>query len=124
MTATPLPDPPSSELPSPDRPPPPPAPSWQPAPPPPAAAYQHRPPLRRSTTNKVLGGVCGGLAEYTGVEALLWRVGFVALALIGAGILVYPLLWILVPAGPDAPVAPRVRETLQEGRAPRPPKNP
>src|ERR671933_35459 len=55
--------------------------------------------LRRSTTNKVLGGVCGGLAEYTGVEALLWRIGFVALAFFGAGILVYPLLWILLPAG-------------------------
>jgi len=72
----------------------------------------------------MLGGVCGGLAEYSGVEALIWRIGFIALALIGAGILVYPLLWILVPAGPDAPVAPRVRETLQEGRAPHPPMNP
>jgi phage shock protein PspC (stress-responsive transcriptional regulator) len=78
-----------------------------------------RPALRRSTTNKVLGGVCGGLAEYTGVEALLWRIGFVALALIGAGVLVYPLLWILLPAGaapPEAAPAPRLRETLQNGR--------
>jgi phage shock protein PspC (stress-responsive transcriptional regulator) len=123
MTATPLPDPAASEAPSPDGPPPPYPPGWEQAPAP-VVAVPQRPHLRRSTTNKVLGGVCGGLAEYSGVEALIWRIGFIALALIGAGILVYPLLWILVPAGPDAPVAPRVRETLQEGRAPRPPKNP
>ena len=64
--------------------------------------------------------MCGGLAEYTGVEALLWRIGFVALAFLGAGVLVYPLLWILLPAdspsGAAAP-APRLRETLQHGRA-------
>jgi phage shock protein PspC (stress-responsive transcriptional regulator) len=65
----------------------------------------------------VLGGVCGGLAEYSGVEALIWRVGFIALALIGAGILVYPLLWILVPAGPDTPAV-GLRNTLQNGRTP------
>jgi phage shock protein PspC (stress-responsive transcriptional regulator) len=115
MTATPLPDPPSSPSPPAGGP----LPSWQQAPPPPAAAVPQRPALRRSTTNKVLGGVCGGLAEYTGVEALLWRIGFVALALIGAGVLVYPLLWILLPAGaapPEAAPAPRLRETLQNGR--------
>ena len=119
MTATPPPDPSSPP------PPPPPAdgppPSWQPAPPPPAAAVPHRPPLRRSSRNRVLGGVCGGLAEYTGVEALLWRIGFVALAFLGAGVLVYPLLWILLPAD-KAPAAaapaPRLRETLQNGRTP------
>lgn len=76
-----------------------------------------RPPLRRSRTDKVLGGVNGGLAEYTGIDALLWRVGFVALTLAGgAGIVVYLLLWALMPAGPPgtapgrperAPLGPR-----------------
>src|SRR3954471_13702322 len=116
MTATPLPDPASSEVPSPDGPPPPYPPGWEQAPAPEVAVPQ-RPHLRRSTTNKVLGGVCGGLAEYSGVEALIWRIGFIALALIGAGILVYPLLWILVPAGPEAP-ATGLRSTLQNGRPP------
>ncbi len=37
---------------------------------------------------KVLGGVCGGLAEYSGVEPVLWRVGFIALALFGPGIVI------------------------------------
>ena len=58
-----------------------------------------RPQLRRSGTDKVLGGVSGGLADYTGIDALLWRVGFVALALAGGtGVVVYLLLWLLTPA--------------------------
>ena len=62
-----------------------------------------RPQLRRSRTDKILGGVSGGLAEYSGIDALLWRVGFVALALAGGtGVIVYLLLWLLMPAGPTA----------------------
>ncbi len=65
-----------------------------------------RPALRRSRTDKVAGGVAGGLAEYSGVDALLWRVGFVALTLAGGtGIAVYLLLWLLMPAGPRTPAA-------------------
>ena len=80
---------------------PPPAP---PSPDPPATAYQppagpsDRPPLRRSRTDKVLGGVSGGLAGYSGIDPLLWRIGFVALALAGPGVPVYLLLWIFMPA--------------------------
>jgi phage shock protein PspC (stress-responsive transcriptional regulator) len=49
----------------------------------------------------MVGGVCGGLAEYSGVDPLLWRVGFVALAFAGgSGFLVYLLLWLLMPVGP------------------------
>jgi phage shock protein PspC (stress-responsive transcriptional regulator) len=96
-----------------------PSPEFPDAPPPPVAAVPPRPHLYRSRTNRMLGGVCGGLAEYSGVEALIWRVGFIALALLGAGVLVYPLLWILVPDGPDAPVT-GIRQTFQSGRAPAP----
>ncbi|MGY1782131.1 PspC domain-containing protein [Geodermatophilus sp. SYSU D01036] len=73
---------------------PPPAPPFDPPPAP-------RPTLRRSRSDKVLGGVAGGLAEYSGVDALLWRVGFVALTLAGGtGVVVYGLLWLLMPRGP------------------------
>ena len=52
----------------------------------------------------MLGGVCGGLAEYSGIDTVLWRVGFVALALLGgSGFLVYLLLWVLMPSGPLRP---------------------
>jgi phage shock protein C len=71
----------------------------QPLPVPPA-----RPPLRRSATDKMIGGVCGGLAEHTGVDSLVWRAAFVAITLAGgAGVLVYLLLWVLMPPGPRAP---------------------
>jgi phage shock protein PspC (stress-responsive transcriptional regulator) len=60
--------------------------------------------LRRSRTDKVIGGVAGGLARYSGIDPLLWRVGFVALAFAGGtGVLVYLLLWLLMPATPATP---------------------
>src|SRR3954466_12648554 len=118
MTPTPLPDPPGSDLPS-GEPPRADQPSWQPAPPAPAAGVSHRR-LVRSTTNRVLGGVCGGLAEYTGTDPLLWRVGFIALAVMGAGILVYPLLGLLAPAaGPEDSAPSGIHATLRKGRSPR-----
>jgi phage shock protein PspC (stress-responsive transcriptional regulator) len=121
MTATPQPNPPSSNFNSPDRPPVSGPPPWQPAPPAPGAGVPQRPQLRRSTTNRVLGGVCGGLADYSGVEALIWRIGFIALALAGAGIIVYPLLWVLLPAGSaggDQAPAAGLAATLRNGRTP------
>jgi phage shock protein PspC (stress-responsive transcriptional regulator) len=87
-------------------------PAWQPPPPPPPGPPA-RAQLRRSRTDKILGGVSGGLAEYSGIDALLWRVGFVALALAGGtGVVVYLLLWLLMPAGPTfygAPAEARVK---------------
>jgi phage shock protein PspC (stress-responsive transcriptional regulator) len=78
-------------------------PSWPPQPGPPTGPPPIRPQLRRSRTDKILGGVSGGLAEYSGIDTLLWRVGFIALTLAGgAGVVVYLLLWVLMPAGPPA----------------------
>ena len=58
-----------------------------------------RPQLRRSGTEKMFGGDCGGLAEYSGIDVVLWRVGFVGLTLAGgAGIAVYLLLWVFMPS--------------------------
>ena len=57
--------------------------------------------LRRSRDDRWIGGVCGGLARLTGVQAWIWRLLTVVLALFGgSGILVYLLLWIFVPADP------------------------
>jgi phage shock protein C len=55
--------------------------------------------FRRSRSNRVIGGVCGGIARVSGVEAWLWRLIFVAMFLcVGAGLLLYLLLWIFVPS--------------------------
>jgi phage shock protein PspC (stress-responsive transcriptional regulator) len=117
MTSTPTPNTPAADRSYAGEPPRPDQPSWQQ---PPATAPQvSRPHLRRSATNKVLGGVCGGLAEYTDTDPLLWRVGFIALAVMGAGILIYPLLWLLVPAGGPSDTASGIHDTLRNGRAPR-----
>ena len=63
-----------------------------------------RPELRRSGTDRWLGGVCGGLAEYSGIDAVLWRVGAIGLTVAGgAGVVVYLLLWVLMPSGPLRP---------------------
>lgn len=57
--------------------------------------------LRRSRDDRWLGGVCGGIARVTGVESWLWRLLFALLALCaGTGVLVYLLMWLLVPADP------------------------
>jgi len=55
--------------------------------------------LERSNTNRVIGGVCGGIAEYLAVDATLVRVVFVVTAFItaGLGVLFYIVLLILMP---------------------------
>jgi phage shock protein C len=54
--------------------------------------------LYRSETKRMLGGVCGGLSDYFGVDATIVRVLFLLLCFVGgAGILLYPALWIVVP---------------------------
>jgi len=55
--------------------------------------------FRRSRSDRWIGGVCGGLARLTGVEAWVWRLLFTALFICaGAGLLVYVLIWIFVPS--------------------------
>lgn len=57
-----------------------------------------RPRLARSRTDRMIAGVAGGLAEHTGVDAVLWRVALVALTVAGGcGVLLYALLWLLMP---------------------------
>jgi len=55
--------------------------------------------LRRSASDRWLGGVCGGVARATGSESWIWRLLFVILFLFGGtGLLLYVLLWIFVPS--------------------------
>ena len=62
--------------------------------------------FRRSTTDRWIGGVCGGLAVSTGMDSWLWRLLFALLLLAGGtGVVVYVVLWIFVPLDTAAPVS-------------------
>lgn len=51
-----------------------------------------------SRSDKKLGGVCGGIAEYFGIDSLIVRIIFIVLLFgYGVGLLAYILLWILAP---------------------------
>src|SRR3954452_11278367 len=59
--------------------------------------------LTRSTDNKVIGGVCGGLAQYFNIDPVIVRLIFVALVFAGGmSILLYPVLWLIMPASETA----------------------
>jgi len=63
----------------------------------------NRNPLTRSRRNRWLAGVCGGLAEWLGWNATLVRILFVAVSVASAafpGILVYLVLWAVMPLEP------------------------
>lgn len=54
--------------------------------------------LRRSSNERWIAGVCGGIALATGTHAWLWRLIFALLFFFGgAGLIVYLLLWLFVP---------------------------
>jgi len=54
--------------------------------------------LTLSVTNKKIAGVCGGIAEYFGVDPTLVRLAAVVLALLGgSGLFIYLVAWIIMP---------------------------
>jgi phage shock protein C len=58
--------------------------------------------LYRSRTNRQIAGVCGGLAQYFNIDATLIRVIFAVLAVMGgSGLLIYLILWLVVPEEPQ-----------------------
>jgi phage shock protein C len=65
--------------------------------------------LHRSRTEKMIAGVCGGLAEYFDVDPTIVRVAWVVLTLLplpGSGILAYLILWVVMPQQPAPPLPP------------------
>jgi phage shock protein PspC (stress-responsive transcriptional regulator) len=54
--------------------------------------------LTRSVYNRKLAGVCGGMAEYFGIDPTLVRVGYVVASLFfGSGVLIYLILALVMP---------------------------
>lgn len=93
-----------------------PEPATSEAAPPPPAAHPRR--LERSRDDRVVAGVCGGLGEYLGVDAVLIRIA--ALILIfagGAGLLLYAIGWIAMPEAEEG--ATTARDVPPPGLPPR-----
>lgn len=60
--------------------------------------FAHLNQLRRSKTDQWLGGVCGGLGKFTGMETWIWRLMFfLFIACFGFGVIAYLLAWIFIP---------------------------
>lgn len=57
--------------------------------------------LLRSRSNRTVAGVCAGIAEYFGWDPTMVRVAWIVLTLLGgSGILLYLILWLVVPEAP------------------------
>lgn len=86
--------------------------SAAPPPPPAARAYprsERR--LMRSSRDKKIAGVCGGFAEYFGLDSTIIRlVWLIAVVIGGTGILAYLLAWIVMPLAPE-PLPPTYNPT-------------
>jgi phage shock protein C len=56
--------------------------------------------LRRSSRNRIIAGVCGGLAEFFGIGSFWFRLAFLIALIPGGvpGILLYLLFWIVIPS--------------------------
>ena len=68
----------------------------------------------RSRTDRMLGGVCGGLGTYLDVDTTVVRLVFVVLAVAtGVGVLAYFVLWLIVPEEEKADATPA--ETVKSG---------
>jgi phage shock protein C len=69
--------------------------------------------LYRSKTDSMIGGVCGGLGQYLGVDPTFIRLAFVLLAVFGGGgVLIYLILWIVIPL--EGRSASTTQQTIQD----------
>lgn len=58
--------------------------------------------LYRSGKDRILGGVCGGIAEYLDVDPVIIRLLWLASILVfGTGLLLYLIAWIIIPRNPE-----------------------
>ena len=58
----------------------------------------------RSTTDRRIAGVCGGLAKYLDIDPTVVRIIFlVLLFMVGGGLLIYLIIWICAPEEPELP---------------------
>ena len=71
--------------------------------------------LTRSATDRKIAGVCGGIAEYFGVDAtpirLLWVIFSILCGAVIGGVIAYLLAWLIIPRPPDVILTPATPAT-------------
>ena len=75
--------------------------------------------IYRSRSDRMVAGVAGGLGPYLGVDPVIVRLGIVALAFAGVGVLAYLIAWIIIPeedVGSEPPATPRSTSSSQNAR--------
>lgn len=72
--------------------------------------------LYLSQTDKKLGGVCGGIAAYAGLDSTVVRVLWVLVTIlsVGLGVVAYLVLWLMVPREPAASAVPPPPQTSRD----------
>lgn len=90
----------------------------QPGPPPPGGPAPAQRAVRRSRSERVIAGVCGGLGRYLGIDPVLLRVAFIILSLAnGLGLIAYVVAWVAIPEeGADRPAGPALEPRREMGR--------
>jgi phage shock protein C len=72
----------------------------------------------RSRSEKIIAGVAGGIGQYLAVDPVLVRLAFVALGLSGIGLLLYPVMWLIMPLeGAAAPAPGQAMEEMRQQAA-------
>lgn len=62
--------------------------------------------FQRNENKRIIGGVAAGLSEYMDIEVIWIRIAFILMAILGfSGVLIYLILWIVVPAKPLFPLS-------------------
>ena len=74
--------------------------------------------VRRSRSERVIAGVCGGVGRYLGVDPVLLRIAFIILALAnGLGLIAYVVAWVAIPEErPGQPIGPVTEPRRETGR--------
>ena len=73
--------------------------------------------LTRSTTDRMVGGVAGGMAAHLNVDTAWIRIAWLALLFLGPGFLLYVVAWIAIPEASDGGAAPvRATRSSDNGR--------
>jgi phage shock protein C len=74
--------------------------------------------VRRSRSDRVVAGVCGGIGRYLGVDPVLLRIAFMILALAnGLGVIAYVVAWVAIPEeGPGQGPGPAPAARRETGR--------